>query len=74
MRRIKLCFEFMSIEVSLKFCSRSDDKTYTRNRTETQHRVFPQVVLRGLYELSTSREIILLQPDHLNKLGQAKNR
>ena len=74
MRRIKLHFEFMYIEVSLKFFSRAHDKTYARNGTETQHRVFPRVVLRGLYALSTSREIILLQPDHLNKLGQAKNR
>ena len=35
MRRIKSRFEFMYIEVSLKFFSRSGDKTYTRNRTET---------------------------------------
>ena len=35
MRRIKLRFEFIPIEVSLKFFSRSGDKTYTRNRTET---------------------------------------
>ena len=54
--------------------SRADNKRDTRNRTETQHRVFPHFVLRGLYALSTSREIIFLQPDHFSKLGQAKNR